>query len=312
MKAYHTFLAVGVAGGLMLAQPARATENGNEHYPIGLMTASGSVMPAPGTAEFYNYDAIYSADRFNDGQGNKLMPQFNLDVKVQASRLNYTWPGEHNGFSISSSAALNAFDTSLSIDGAHGHAFQLADTDVAPIMVQWTDHKTLHITVAPNFWLPTGAYNPTRVVNAGLNYYSMDLEAGATWTPSPDVEIGIDTWTGFSLSRNSATNYRSGNTFAADFIVGWKPLKAHPQLQIGLQGDIFRQFSDDTVNGASVGSDGFRGQQMALGPQVRWNFGPGKGLLFKYQREFDVRNRPEGNKFWLEFALPIGRKYRSE
>ena len=299
---------------ILLAGPgaARATENGNQHYPVGLMTASGSVMPSPGTAEFYNYNAIYSADRFNDDQGHKLMPQFNLNVKVEASRLIYTWPAEWNGFTISSSVAVNAFDTRLDVDGAHGHAFQLADTDLAPVMVQWTNHKTMHVTVAPNFWLPTGAYKPGRVVNAGLNYASMDMEVGATWTPTKRLEIGVDSWTGFALGANTATGYRSGNTFAADFIVGWKPLKHVPQLQLGLQGDVFRQFSDDTLNGLRVGPTGFRGRQNALGPQVRWNFGPGKGIVLKYQREFDVANRPEGNKFWLEFALPIGRRFRGE
>lgn len=308
----HTFhhrrtvpVVLGVSGALALAQPALATENGNQHFPIGVNTASGSVMPEQGKAELYNYMMDYTADRFNDGQGNKLMPQFDLKVKAEAVRVIYTWPMERNGFTISTSVAINAADINLSADGAHGHSAQLADTQVAPVLVQWTNHKTLHITAGPYFWLPTGSYDKNRVVNAGLNYVTTDFEFGATWNPTQYLEIGIDTMTSFALGRNSATDYRSGNTFSSDFILGVKPLKRVPQLQIGLQGDIFRQFTDDTVHGVSVGTDGFRGKQNALGPQIRWNFGPGKGIVLKYQREFGVENRSQGDKFWFEFALPL-------
>ena len=290
-----------------LAAPALATENGGQHYPIGVNTASGSVMPAPGEAEFYDYMLDYSADRFNDGQGAKLMPQFKLNVKAEAARVIYTWPIEKDGFTVSSSLAVNGADINLNVDGAHGHSLQLADTQFSPLLVQWTDHKTLHVTVGPYFWLPTGAYDKNRLVNAGLNYYTGEIEAGATWTPTKAVEVGVDTWTSFALNRNEATHYRSGNFFAADFAVGVKPFRQLPQLQIGLQGDIFRQFTNDTIDGVAVGADGFRGKQNALGPQIRWNFGPGKGILFKYQREFAVENRPQGDKFWFEFAIPIGK-----
>jgi hypothetical protein len=93
-------------------------------------------------------------------------------------------------------------------------------------------------------------------------------------------------------------------------VVGYRPLVKQPQLQLALNGDFFRQFSDDKVNGLKVGTDGFRGKQMALGPSIRWDFRPGLAVLFKYQREFDVRNRPEGEKFWLEFAVPLGKSHR--
>jgi hypothetical protein len=300
-------LAMATTLGFSLAGAAHATENGTEHYPVGLLTASQSVMPEPGHLEFYNYNAIYDADRFNDGHGDKLFPNFHLNAKVEAVRFIFTWPGEWNGFTISSSTAVNLFDTKLSVDGASGHHTELADTDVAPIMLGWSNHKTLHAMVTANFWLPTGTYKVDQLGNAGLNYHAMDIEAGFTWTPTKRLEIGLDTWTGFSLESNKATHYRSGNTFDADFILGWRPLKNRHNLQIGIQGDFYRQLSNDTIDGVRVGDDGFRGRQIAIGPQIRWDFKPGEGILFKYQREMDVRNRPQGNKFWLEFCLPLAR-----
>ncbi|WP_206243782.1 SphA family protein [Novosphingobium terrae] len=291
------------------AATAHATENGTQHYPIGLLTASQSIMPEPGNGTVQNYDVIYDADRMNDGNGNKLPPDFHLNVKVQATRFIYTWPIELNGLTISSGSAVNFYNTSLSVGAEHGERFQLADTNFAPIMLRWTNKKNLHVMVATNVWAPTGSYKANRLVNAGLNYWSGDLEAGFTWMPTKRWEIGADSWTGFAFNSNHATGYKSGNTFDVDFVVGYRPLVKKPQLQLALTGDFFRQFSDDKVNGLKVGTDGFRGKQMALGPSIRWDFRPGLAVLFKYQKEFDVRNRPEGEKFWLELAVPLGKSH---
>jgi hypothetical protein len=32
---------------------------------------------------------------------------------------------------------------------------------------------------------------------------------------------------------------------------------------------------------------------------------PAAGMVFKYQREFAVQNRPQGNKFWVELCFPL-------
>jgi hypothetical protein len=285
---------------------AHATENGTQHYPIGLLTASQSIMPPPGMATYQNYDVLYDADRFNDSKGNKLFPDFHLNVKVQASRFIYTWPVEMNGFTISSGGALNFYDTKLDIGGERGEKFQMADTNFSPVMIRYTNHSTLHVMVAYNVWAPTGAYKADRLVNAGLNYWSSDIEAGFSWMPTKQWEIGADSWTSFAMITNHATNYKSGNFLDVDFVVGYRPLKAKPQLQLALTGDFYRQFTNDTVNGVKVGTDGFRGKQVAVGPSIRWDFKPGLAVLFKYQKEFDVRDRPEGQKFWLELAVPIG------
>jgi hypothetical protein len=181
LKARLSVIACCVAA--LSASTAQATENGTQHYPVGLLTASQSIMPEPGNATVQNYDVIYDADRMNDGNGNKLLPDFHLNVKVQATRFIYTWPIELNGLTISSGSAVNFYNTSLSVGAEHGERFQLADTNVSPIMLRWTNRKNLHVMVAANVWAPTGSYRANRLVNAGLNYWSGDLEAGFTGCP---------------------------------------------------------------------------------------------------------------------------------
>ncbi|WP_199901707.1 transporter, partial [Herbaspirillum sp. B65] len=58
-------------------------------------------------------------------------------------------------------------------------------------------------------------------------------------------------------------------------------------------------------NGQAVAGNGFRGQAMGIGPQIRWDWTPGSAVTFKYQREFSVRNRPQGDRFWLQVSVPF-------
>nr|WP_254603550.1 hypothetical protein [Burkholderia lata] len=34
-------------------------------------------------------------------------------------------------------------------------------------------------------------------------------------------------------------------------------------------------------------------------------WGPASGVVVKYQHEFAVRNRPQGNKLWVQFSFPL-------
>src|SRR5438132_5430890 len=71
-----------------------------------------------------------------------------------------------------------------------------------------------------------------------------------------------------------------------------------------VQGFFLNQCTDDTVNGQPVNGDGFRGRARGIGPQLRWDWSPGSALVFKYQHEMSVRNRPQGERFWMEVSVP--------
>jgi len=42
-----------------------------------------------------------------------------------------------------------------------------------------------------------------------------------------------------------------------------------------------------------------------IGPQLRWDWSPGSSLVCKYQHEMSVRNRPQGERFWIEVSVPF-------
>ena len=55
-----------------------------------------------------------------------------------------------------------------------------------------------------------------------------------------------------------------------DYLIG---CSIDRRVQLGVQGTFLKQFTDDTRDGVKVASDGFRGQSVAIGPQLRVMWG---------------------------------------
>ncbi|WP_261521049.1 SphA family protein, partial [Burkholderia multivorans] len=173
---------------------------------------------------------------------------------------------------------------------------------VQPLMLGYVNQShTFFAYLTGDVGLPTGAYNVNRIANVGTNTYAFMPSLNATWFPTPDWELS-----GTALleinSPNHATNYHSGAVASFDWLIGYSVTK---QFQVGVQGFYLKQFTDDTINGQSVNGDGFRGQAVGIGPQIRWDWTPGSSVVLKYQHEFAVRNRPQGERIWLEVSVPF-------
>jgi hypothetical protein len=86
--------------------PARASENGLSHYPIGADTAYDAIMPQQGGTMYYQYDEYYSANQINNSQGKSALPGFNVDVTAFAPRILHTWSLNFAGFTLTSELIL--------------------------------------------------------------------------------------------------------------------------------------------------------------------------------------------------------------
>ncbi|WP_187494235.1 SphA family protein, partial [Pantoea agglomerans] len=128
----------------------------------------------------------------------------------------------------------------------------------------------------------------SRIANPGVNTYAFLPYLSTTWFPGRDWEISTTTLLEMN-SPNHATHYHSGAVAVLDYLIGYS---IDRRVQVGVQGTFLKQFTDDTQDGVKVGTDGFRGQTVAIGPQLRYMWGPASGVVVKYQHEFAVRNRP--------------------
>jgi len=107
---------------------------------------------------------------------------------------------------------------------------------------------------------------------------------------------------GYTMNtQNTATDYRSGDEFHADFALAQHLLCG---FVTGMAGYALQQTTPDYGGGAVFGS--FRGRVPALGPLVGRTVELWKLLInfiVKYDVEFAAQNRSTGNELWLTGGL---------
>lgn len=276
---------------------AHASENGGDNIGQGSEGFFAGALPPPG---WYGvlYGNHYHATEFKDGSGRSSIPGFDLKADVLAGRLFYMSDVEIAGgrlgmFAIGSVASLRS-------KGPAGGARRdgAGDITVGPT-VGWR-HGAWHTLVAMDIVLPTGSYERARALNTGNNYYSLRPIYAFSYLPESGFEASAKI--SYTLNTtNTATHYRSGQLFHFDYSVTM-PVTA--SLRLGINGYVVKQTTDDREYGKQVGTDGFRGRVVAIGPAAQYRMG--NALLdLKVVKEYAVRNRAEGSSIWAKLVVPM-------
>jgi hypothetical protein len=304
-------LACGVAALLVMAgSAAEATEDGGSLYPVGVATVVPGVtpVPPPGGLSYLNYTAVYIADRANDSDGNKALPRFRLDAMATTSRFDYTLPWTTWGICWGLQLIVPLARISQSMTLANGRTVKgtaegFADITIHPVMARWdldTPAGPLKQWAGLQITPPTASYDARQTVNLGRNYTAYVLRQGTSWFPTPELHMGYQLNYAFN-DRNGATDYLSGQELILEY-VGSYALARRAFLE--LQGYVYEQTTPDLQYGRKVDGDGHYGRAFAIGPQFRYIFEPG-AIAFKWQQEFGVENRAQGERFWVHFQFPL-------
>ena len=310
-RRYRTRLAFTTAAVSVLATASLATENGRNPFPNGLNGTEVGSLPPPGVYLVNEFVAI-RADRFNDSDGDRLFPDFDLEVNAYAPR--FLWNTGHKllGGDASVQLVIPFVDTKFrnpppapSIPPlppfGRKHDFGVADPIVTPL-IAWHGPKW-HTVVGADINIPVGQYDRDRLVNAGLNTFIVSPAVAATYYPSPGWELSAKA-TFDHYFRNAATDYSSGDAFLLDYGINHHMAAPGGQLFLGVGGYVFKQIEDDRLNGATF-ADGFRGQAFGLGPTITYQHMSGPRVELKYQQDFAVENRPEGYRAFVRVYMKL-------
>lgn len=303
-------LALAAAVGA-LASPASATENGRNPFPNGLNGTEVGSLPPPGVY-LINEIVIFRNDRFNDSHGDKLFPNFDLEVNAYAPRFLWNSGRKLLGGDAAIQLVVPLVDTKFSNPPpapsipalppfGRKHDFGVADPIITPL-IAWHSAK-LHTVVGADINIPIGQYDKDRLVNAGLNTFIVSPAVAATYYPAPGWELSAKATVDLYF-RNTDTDYHSGDAFMLDYAVNRHIPTAGGEIIAGVGGYVFKQFEDDRQFGKTF-ADGFRGQAFGVGPTLAYQVARGPRVELKYQKDFDVENRPDGYRAFVRLYMKL-------
>ncbi|MCY1411078.1 hypothetical protein D3C76_1586400 [compost metagenome] len=116
----------------------------------------------------------------------------------------------------------------------------------------------------------------------------------------PDgLNVDVKTMYDFNM-ENPATDYRSGQELHMDYAIGWGLGNG---WVIGVGGYAYRQTTDDRQDGQTIEDN--KGRAFAIGPSVKYTSKDGWFLTAKWEQETEVRNRADGEAYWLKLTVPF-------
>lgn len=286
-----------------LASVTAWAKEGGDQYPNGAENWLAGAVPPPGNY-FINYFGHVSGT-LRDGSGGKVVAPNGKDISLSATfdALRYvrvtgaTLLGANYGWG----AILPIVDLSIDAAGAKAGRTGIGDVTLTPLILGWHSPEW-HYAVGLDINLPTGAFdkNDPPGKNIGANYYSLEPVFGVTYLGKSGWEVSgkfMYNW----KTRNKDTDYKSGEEFHMDYLVG----KHLGSWSVGLSGYYLKQLSDDRQGGIKVGPDGNRGQVFAIGPSIKYETAGHSHLIFQWQRESSVENRFKGDKLWFKLIMPL-------
>lgn len=292
---------------LLMANSAslvQASEGGVSSWPMGIELYGMGILPPPGTYAQV-FAGNYLANSVRDNTGNKAA---DIDLRVTTVAPRVVWVSEQKvlGGDLGFHALLPLNDIRLNIkNGPHDHKQGIGDAHLGPV-IGFHHSDKLHSAIGVDFVLPTGEYDRNDLVNLGNNYYTVQAVYALTYIDPNGFNADMRLMHDYNV-ENKATHYQSGRELHADYTLGWGLGNG---WVVGIGGHVYKQISDDQCNATQCAalidaSDGNRGRTLSIGPAVQYTSSNGWFLSAKWQDESGVRNRAEGQAYWLKFTMPL-------
>jgi len=302
-------IALAMTALLLQVGLAEATEQGGSSYPVGVELGYGDMLP-PGLYHLAYYSHARAASLKGNAGQDLGWARYRLTADTISYRLQYVWNAPLLGASVESALVLPfpAVDLEKRVSSAlpdtSGNRFAMTDPLIVPLRLAWKGEGLNH-SVGLEIVAPFGAYNVNARVNTGRNYWQFAPAYALTYRPSAATALGLKLRYGMN-TKNDDTHYQSGDELTLEYNAGYK---LSPAMTLGLQGYFFRQTTDDKLNGQATSATNGRligsGSVNTIGPFLSYRFSPRFAVTAKYQQDFDVKNRGEFRRFWLQTLLPF-------
>jgi hypothetical protein len=292
-----------LAVSLGVTQPAQAVELGASEYFLGLVIPMSGYVPPPGIY-FQDTFLFYNGTRSSVfTNGTLSSPPVNYHLVFNIAQAGYFLDADVLGgtFGVVATIPFLGDRNSVPSLNLNEDVASIVDTDFSAVL-GWHagDHNWCVVLTG---FAPTGNYDPTRIVQTGLNRPALDIKGGYTFL---SLQTGTEISGALGMvfnAPNTITDYQSG----VELHVEWA-LNQHfaSGLAAGIGGYFYQQLSDDYGPGATMGP--FRARVAAVGPLLSYAFKAGAqevNVSARWFHEFAAQNRSQGDAIFgsLNFRL---------
>ena len=291
--------------------PAWAGEGGTSHILPG---ANATLMDLPPTSPGFFFKPMFLNYR---GEASARVPTAagvvaNMNVEANTFVLGGGYGFEQTvlggtHYSAAAFVPYTRLDISANAEALGGVRVNskvsgFGDVTLVPVMLAWKAADWQYDFLMP-VYAPTGSYEVGRLGNPGLNYWTVDLIAGAGYS---NARSGLNAAAHFGYAMNtgnSDTDYRSGNVLHVDASVQQIFPLGSGFANIGAEAWYFQQGNCDSGAGATLGC--FKGRTSGIGPVLGYILPIGQQKLifeFKWLAELDTQNRLNGDYLWLKMV----------
>jgi len=297
-----------------LTNRATAAEGATGFYLLGSTTTNAGILPPPGTY-FIDYNLYYSGSTDFTLDIAGLTVSGGVDANVYYNLPTPLWvaPGKVLGGNIAflMNIPIGWKDVEAGL-AAGGGVVQVNDQDIetnfgdiVPGMLLGWHHGNWHFKTHTLVNVPIGFWERGNLANIGFNRWAIDNAAAFTWL-DPKIGLELSAIAGFTYNwENPATDYKTGTEFHLEYAAVQNFSK---RFAFGINGFFYDQVTGDSGAGASPILGSFKGRVTAIGPVMNLNFQVHKipvTVNLKYFREFDVKNRLEGDAGFLQITMPL-------
>jgi len=286
---------------ILTAARLRATERSGCVYPIGAETVMPGLTPSRGQTVFAEFSTTYQGNSFLDGQGHSSVPGFKLSIYAFAPKISHNWGVHLLGGDLVSWVAF-PFATATMQTPAGRYSTTGISNPILGVADIAYNHGNWHWWYGLDVETPAPVFHKGGPINIGQHNFATAPVGAFTYLPRhgrTEISSRLQYIVNYT---DPATHYHSGNEFLWEYVAMQNVSK---KLAVGANGYFYQQTTSDRLLGV-IYAGGNQGRDLAIGPEVHYQLGP-MVLIAKSFRDTMVENRPHGNAFWVEFALPLSR-----
>jgi hypothetical protein len=299
---------LGLSAALGGWQAANATEGGVGRPVTGMQVTPYAGVVPPTSDWIISLTSIYYEGSLGASKSIPIAGTVSAGLNYQISynivNAVRTWGITAGGWNFASQFGVPLqYTNASSFNGRlpNDHATQFGDILFTPVVAGYHLTQTDHVALSVQVFAPSGAYNPSRLANAGQNTWTfIPTVAYTKLLPAQEIELSVNYGVEFYTANND-THYHNAPISVLDLLAlkrftgGWG---------LGVVGGYIQQLGDDTGGLAQI-TGGARGHSVGIGPMATW---AGKlwntpvSASLRWVNEFAVANRPKGNAVELSVS----------